>query len=406
MFFSQIILANLVSVELYGRLELTQSVAVLCALIIGLGLPASVPLVLLRDEVKARWDTGLLLTGVIAVLLLFVSAIAALSSDTITSFFVLIPLATAALLLQGLWATVLKAKGKSTMAVSLEAGFWVTILLGGALIVWGVGHQSILVAVLAIYAALLLLWTIRAYYDIRMPFDLADLRENLRVSLPLMVIGLLSVLAVYSSRIILGTFSNLEVLGLYAILFRATAVPLVGHQLLIIGLFPKLFSWDEAILKQRAVVIPLGVTVFALAFWLLVDQFGAVLGDRFAEVFVQHRVTALLILSQTVLWSAIALNDLLNSRLQIAGRVAWYAAAFLLISLPILAFVTVRSNTDGNVGSTLMTFAVWHSALMLGFYLTQCIAIWRNGHRYTLLWLSALGGYAALLVLFLFREFT
>ena len=404
LFAAPIVLANLLPVELYGRLELAQSMAVLGALVFGLGLPASVPLALLRDEVRARWDTLLFLLAGLAIVLLIISAGNALVLSSATALPVLVPLAMAILLLQGLWANSLKSHGKGTGAVLLEAGFWITAVLGGVIIAAGVGGSWTLAVALSGYAALLLALTIRACLDARTAFGPADLLENVKVSVPLMMVGLLSVLVSSSGRIILGYTSTVEIMGLYAIIFRATALPIVGHQLLIVGLFRALYTWDVATLKRRALIIPVGVSVLAFGFWLVVDHMGFLLGPRFAETFPRFRVPALLILAQTVLWSAISLNDLLNSRLLIAGRVARYLAAYLILALPALALVTAHGNAGGQPATTLLTFAIWHSALMFGYYLTQCLAIWRAGHRYPLLWASALTGYVVLVVFFLAGE--
>lgn len=397
LFFAPIVLANLVSVELYGTVELAQSVAVIGALLLGCGLPASVPLVLLRHEVKARWDTLLGIVAVLALALLIAAVAIGMATGSGTSLAVLIPLGMAVLLLQGLWATTLKTRGQSTKAVFLEAGFWVAAAIGGGIITLVAAPAVMLSLALAGYGLFLWIFTAGSYIETRRAFKLCDIRDNLSVGAPLMFTALLAVLVSSAGRLVLGYSSSIETVGLYAILYRATALPLVGHQLLIIGMFRQIFSLDNKVLQQRVLVIPLGVTGFALLFWLLADHIGILLGERFVQVYGEYRLEALIILTQTVLWSAIALNDLLNARLLIAGQVARYSLFYLILALPILVLITIRAESGGELASTLYTFVIGHSALMLGYYLTQCVAIFCLGHRFTKLWICVLSCYAVLL---------
>lgn len=403
LFVAPIVLANLLPVELYGRLELAQATGVLAAMVIGMGLPASVPLVLLRDEVRARWDSLLaVMIALSGVLLLIGAANACLFAPL--SLPALLPLATSILLLQGLWATTLKSKGMSTASVFLEGGFWLFALLGGAIaLAIGADHHFVSL-MLAIYAGGLFASTVRSFKAARAPFGWGDIVENLRVGLPLMAMGIMSVAVSNLGRMIPGYAAGAELAGYYANLFRATAIPIVGHQILVIGQFRNLFSWDENLLARRAIVIPAGVTALALMFWFAIDDFGYLLGARFAQASVQFRWPTLLILAQTVLWSAIALNDLFNSRLLLAGRVARYAAAYLAGAIPILIVITAVAKDGGTIGNTLLIFSASQSAVMVGFFLIQCAVSWANGHRFLAPWGTALAGYGFLLAVFAMGE--
>lgn len=403
LFLAPIVLANLLPIDLYGRVEFAQSTAMLGALLVGLGLPASVPLVLLRDEVAARWESLLALAAGMATLLLVIAAASAFRYSGL-AWPVFLPLATAILLLQGLWSTTLKSQGHSTGAMFLDAGFWVSALAGGVIVAFLGGNAASLAGALSVYAAALLGWTLFALRANKTPITANDVRENIRVSLPLMMIGILAVLVNSSNRIILNWAASPEILGYFAIMFRATAIPIVGHQILIIGQFRNLFSWDERTLGRRATAIPAGVTLLAFVFWVFIDQFGYLLGPRFAETFAQFRLPTLLVLALTVLWSAIGLNDLLVSRLLIAGKVARFAAAYLAVALPALTLFTIHASRTGDAGVVLYDFVVAQSCMMLGYFLIQAAVIWRNGHRFTFLWGTALLGYAFLILTFVVGE--
>lgn len=391
LFFAPIVLANLLPLDIYGQFELAQSYAAIGAILLGFGLPGTVPLIRLREEIKGRWDTLLLLILALAGLCLMAAGVAAAGLRTLYAGPVLVLVGVAVLMMQGLWATSLKSDGRSTSAVFVEAGFWIVAVAGAGLIVASAGRltESVITLALLFYAAGLMTVTVTQYIRARIgTFAISDLSRNLSLGLPLMFSTFLTVIIASSGRLILGQTSGVEAVGLYAVLFRSTTLPLVGHQILIIGFFRQLFSWSDEVLRARASVIVLGVTTAVLSFWILEPLFGRLLGQRFDETFSTYRNEGLILLVQTILWSAIALNDLINSRLQIAGRVARLTAPFLLVGLGALGLWTWNLANTAETGHLLHCFIIGHFCLMACFYAMQCGASWLLGHRFTRLWLT------------------
>ncbi|WP_226698674.1 oligosaccharide flippase family protein [Qipengyuania gaetbuli] len=391
LFASPIVLANLLSLEGYGQFELAHSYATIGALLLGFGLPATVPLIRLRDEVAGRWDTLLGLIASLAGISLLAAGLAAAGMRSLYETPVLVLLAIAVLILQGFWATLLKTDGRSTSAVFVEAGFWGVAVLGAGLIAltgkW-LPDSTITVALL-IYAVGLMTVTLAKLVRARTgSFDAKDLRRNFELGMPLMLSSLLTAILSSSGRLILGQSSGVEAVGLYAVLFRSTTIPLVGHQILIVGFFRHIFSWSEESLRQRLTIIVLGVSAMAAAFWLLEPWLGWLLGPRFVEVFAAYRAEGLVLLVQTILWSAIALNDLINSRLQIAGRVTLVTAPYLLIGLGALYLWVWNHAQSVEISDLLHGFILGHFCLMAGFYALQCAVSWWLGHLFIRLWLS------------------
>lgn len=395
MFAAPLLAANLLPLAAYGTLEIAQAVAALLALVLGLGLQGSVPLVLLRDEVSARWDTLLWMLICLAVAAGVMALLArALWRDGF-SVYVLVPLGVTVLVLQGLWAIWLKSQERGTGAVFLEAGFWIAALLGACAVAFLEAPLWAITAALVAYAAVLLSVTLHMYAAARAPFAASDLAENIRVGLPLMLTSSLTLLVSAAGRLVLGAISGIEAVGFYAILFRATTVPLVGHQLLIIAFFRRLFVWEAETLTRRVPVIILGVSACVAGFWLLEPLLGWMLGPAFAKAFSQYAFTGHLILLQTILWSAIALNDLLTSRLQIAGRVAMATGPTLLGSLAIITWIVKNSEAP------LERFVMLHAVAMVLFYVVQSGAILALGHAFWRLWLLSLGTFGlGIIVLF------
>ena len=391
LFMAPIAIANLLPIEIYGKFELAQSLASIGALVIGFGLSGTVPLIRLREEVEGRWDSLLLLLVALAGGCLLVALVIAAANATLSTMAVLVPLAACVLMLQGFWAITLKSEGRSTSAVFLEAGFWTISVTGAGLIVLSGNRlpEGTISAALLAYAAVLIVVSVVQFNRSRMGvIALSDLRRNLGLGLPLMFTSVLTVIISSSGRLVLGHTSGVEAVGLYAVLYRCTTLPLVGHQIIIIGLFRQIFTWSDELLRARTSVIILGVTAMVLAFWLLEPVFGFFLGQRFTLTFRAYRAEGLTLLLQTILWSGIALNDLINSRVQIAGRVARLTAPVLALGLGALWHWTLMNADKLDSSEILHGFILGHFALMAVFYAVQCAASVWLGHRFFSLWLT------------------
>lgn len=393
LFVAPILLANLLPLDRYGQFELAHSYAAIGAMIFGLGLASTVPLIRLRDEIEGRWDSLLLLGALLGGSCIGIAMLMALWFGAFSVVPVLTGLSMGALMLQGLWATSLKSDGRSTTAVFVEAGFWSMALLGAWLIALSGDQlpQATISLVLLTYGLGLLALTVNQLRRYRAEeasgaIALSDLRRNVALGLPLMLTSVMTVVISSSGRLVLGQTSGVELVALYAVLYRSTALPLVAHQVLIIGFFRDIFSWSDEMLRARASVIVLGVGAMVVAFWLLEPHLGWLFGQRFEETIATYRTEGLMLLVQTILWSAIALNDLINSRLQIAGRVIWVTAPYLAISLGALALWTWSRAHTLPTETLLYDFILGHFVVMVGFYFLQCFAAWRLGHNFTRLW--------------------
>jgi hypothetical protein len=84
------------------------------------------------------------------------------------------------------------------------------------------------------------------------------------------------------------------------------------------------------------------------------------------------------------------LNELINSRLQIAGRVTKLAAPFLVAGLGALGLWTWNRAQTAEISELLLEFIIGHFCLMAGVYLAQCAASWWLGYRFTHLWLTTI----------------
>jgi len=390
LFLAPILVANLLPVAAYGQIELAQATASIAALVIGFGLPATVPLILVRRGVRARWDTLLFIMCCLGLGLLVLSLSQIGFAPSVFSLRVLVPLATALLMLQGLWSVTLKSQGRGTQAVFLETGYWLAVLGGAVLVSMFTLSSGWMVGFLAVFAFSLFLVTFRQFMIHRAPFGLPDIGANLRLGSPLMLAGLLSMIASTAGRLLLGQTAGVEAVGLYAILFRSTALPIVAHQILVIAFYRQIFSWEMPILRYRSPIIIWGIGLIILLFWVLVSPLGWLLGSRFVDTFDQYEFEGKVILLQTVLWSAIALNDMLSSRMQIAGAVARWTGPFLAISLAAVMIAMLAHPGINESSIALPFFVPVYAALMFGYFTVQCAAMAKQKQLFTRLWGSTL----------------
>ena len=390
LFGAPLLIANLLARADYGAIETAQAAASLVASTATLGTASVVPLVLLGHTPRASM-AGITLQhlGLVAACLL-VAAIAAVAGAEAA-----VPLAAlfaAAVALQGLASTHLKTLGRGDASVLLDAGLFGLMALAATAahlahatrpLAWVVaGVLAYALALAAVYA--------RRFHREATPAPEVRWRGTLLMGIPLMVGGIVSLLVTTSGRLGMGLLAGPVVTADYAVLARAAALPIVAHQLLLIARFRNLFTLEPAAVERAAARIVALVAGSALGFLLLCPLLGRLLGPAFVAAWAAHRVPAGLIVAQSVLWSAIALNDLMISRHQVMPRILPGTAGYTVLALGAGWF------TLHLVGPTLAHFVAVHSVVMLGFYVVQSIAMRANAIAMTRVWAMAVLTYLGL----------
>jgi hypothetical protein len=98
----------------------------------------------------------------------------------------------------------------------------------------------------------------------------------------------------------------------------------------------------------------------------------------------------MLIASQAVLWSAIALNDLVIARHQVMHKVLRYSVGFLALAL-VLGWLALAW-----LGLSLEKFVLIHSCVMLSFYVAQSWIMNLLGLRLVRVWVTTVALYLLL----------
>lgn len=392
LFGAPLVLANVLAGADYGGLETAQAAGSLVANAATLGTASAVPLVLLAD---ARSTT---LASIVAHHLgLVVLAIAIALATWLVGTTVVWPLAalfTAAIALQSLASTHLKTLGHGEASVLLDAGLFglMAVAAVGAQLA-GFSPMAWVEAAVVLYVAILL-----AAYGRVLARRLADgeplqWQAALALGLPLMLGGVVSLLATTSGRLGMGLLASPLTTADYAVLARAAALPIVAHQLILIARFRNLYTQPHAAVERAAMQIVLLVAASALGFCVLSPWLGHWLGPAFATAWRTYPAAGWWIAAQAVLWSAIALNDLVIARHQIMARVLPFSAGFIILAL------AAGAAWMQHVGATLQNFVHAHGLLMVLFYGVQSAVMHQLGLHLWRTWLAALCTYLLLILL-------
>jgi O-antigen/teichoic acid export membrane protein len=395
LFFAPILVANLLGVAHYGQLEFAQAVASTSAPILALGTAAAVPLVLVRNVEAASWEAILLHHGLAVAVLLAVALASVLLNGPDAVW--LVGLCASALMLQAVWSLALKSAGRAESALFLDAGFWgllaISALAGSLAGAPSHARWIWVVCTLSGYVAVLLAFTLAKLILVRPKLRFLRYASTLRLGAPLMVGALLSTLATASGRLGVGLLSTPAMVGDYSVLFRATALPIVAHQVIMVASFRSIFELPTPLVQRRLSIV-IGLVAACTGFvWILSGHIAPLLGPKFQATFESHRAEGLLILTQCILWSGVALNDMVNSRHQIAGKVAVAAAVYLLSALPIGWWVL--SARPFSLG----VYVPVHSLILAGYFVTQVVVMWRAGVRFAQTWTIALTTFVGLSIL-------
>ncbi len=389
LFAAPILLANLLTSTDYARLEFVQAVASMGATLLGLGSASIVPLVLLRNVENLSLKL-VYFHQILSALLLFVVMALGLFFHLSVELW-LVAGTISVIMLQNFWSVSLKSQGKGEKSLFLDLGFWgVLVVAAVAAYLCSISIQqrwSWIVTAIALYWISLVVWTSKNYRKESSKVTFVDYLMTLRTGAPLMIGTLLSFLATTSGRVGVGIFASPEMAAAYAVLFRATALPMVAHQVIIVSRFRQVFQLPLAQLEKKLSVIVLLVSLCALIFWVAGSHLDFLLGPAFVKAYAAYRQEGLLILAQSIMWSAVAQNELLNNRSQIAKKIIVPALVYFAVAFSLVWFFFLNNSFS------LMRFVCAHGAVVVGFFLVQVVVMWFNGVRVYKSWLVTIGCY-------------
>lgn len=314
-----LVIAVLVAADVYGAIELSQSVGMLFAsFLIGPALQGLTQRFLIHKEPAYQWVTLVLVGG----FLLF--SLAALGLTILLGVGDDLRLVAASLGVAGLHVA-----GNSTVLMlgRRNAATWIAgtnILAAGLLVglaLAALGHVSVAGLTLA-YAAIDLaaLIAVGVLFRLVAPGSWDLLKRVTMIGLPMMLVATLSIWLGVGGRITVGAF-NADALPVYGVAFRVGGLLLGFHQLVVTAFYVTLYRGrirqaDRMMTGLLTMVAVAGLAMCFAAFpigALFAD--GALAGDGLAAF---ARILPLTVL-QTFYWIGIALLQLRINRYNLAG---------------------------------------------------------------------------------------
>ena len=382
LFIAPLLLANFLYGAEYGVLETALAAASVWASMASLGTSSVVPLVLLRNNAQATMH------GIVVHHLLVVGAAACFLLAAVALKWPLVWKLTAlmigCLVMQGLASTHLKTLGHGDASVLIDAGLLglMAIAVVGAHYLGAVQPIDFAFGAALLYCLVLVVTYLRILARRYSAQSSLAWCATLKVGIPLMLGGVVSLLATTSGRLGMGLLASPHLTAEYAVLARAGALPIVAHQLILIARFRNLFAQSDQAVERAIQQILLLVVGSVLAFFVLSPWLGFLLGPAFMDAWGQHKMAGFLIVAQAVLWSAIALNDLVIARHQVMHRVLPCSIGFLASALGVGWLSLAWSELS------MERFVIVHSGVMLSFYIAQSWIMNFLGLRLVRVWLT------------------
>jgi hypothetical protein len=385
LFISPIVVSSFLSHDSYGIIETTQAIGSITAILFGLGTASVVPLVLLSKIGNASMEAIFTHQIIASAALLLIFAIGYIFDRNLVW---LSALCSMALLLQTLWSATHRSEGRNGVSLFLDAGFWIVIattaMIASNISIFRSHVDGTIIVSLSLYVGALLYFTINNYRKTQTETSLSTYISTLNLGFPVMLAGLLTLLATTSGRLGMGLLSTPEMAADYAALFRGTSLPIVAHQLILVSNYKKIFKLPPTDLGKSLFKIVGFVTLCVIVFLLASTPLSPLLGSAFSTASSKYRTESLLILCQCILWSACSLNEIVCSRSQISATMVRVTTYYFLAALPIS--YGYLSHTDLSIKA----FVITHSAVMIGYFMTQVYVISKDGIALPWTWATTL----------------
>jgi hypothetical protein len=251
----------------YGAVEYSMAWSSSVALMLGLGLPGSIPYFLLKRQRPEYFSTiqlfalGVGVIGVIAGL--------GLLAFPIHPYFVLGVFLTGSIVLQGVQSSRLKVADRPGAASFVESGIYLAMLvgLGVALISGSLVNVRHLYVMMGAWLLLLLVSVHRKFSStIPLKKHFRRFRKILRFGVPLVLSSLFMALLTGGGRLIAGSLLSLEEVAVYSFFYRLCASCIVLHQLLTVLLFSRIYVANPKDLDRYFSTISMIVALCAALF--------------------------------------------------------------------------------------------------------------------------------------------
>lgn len=223
---------------------------------------------------------------------------------------------------QVFYSTQLKSHEKSIVAVILDSGLYIVLLVYYIFSLFGLVAISInaINVFIILYAMGYVFYSIYNFFKHKNQILINGYKIILRFSVHLLISTFLIFLITTSGRILVEYFFDFEAVGVYAFYFRLAAIVVMIYQVINILFFKKLYTLsplllDEYYFKFFLFIYTLSVLIFFISPYI-VGEFS----DFFAHTFQSYKNIYFLLSAQMVVWIATALNSSIIDREKLAAK--------------------------------------------------------------------------------------
>lgn len=344
-FLAPLTLSNYLSLETYGSLEYGISVGNILAVVMGMGLLSAYPYFILKKKKVDYFSAFLLFILILflvgSVLLFGLLLYPKFNSPVLWAIIMGFIIAS-----QTLFSSFYKTHNKSVIAVAIDGGFYIyLVIISGIILCVSLKGFEYLHYNLILYFFLftgLMLLTFKKRIEISKK-SFHNLTKILKYSFPLVITSFLIMLLSNSGRLLVEEYFSSKDLAHYSFYFRIASGVVLFHQFASIVYFKDLFTANAKKLdKYFCIFFCLITTISVLGFFcvpfLFENQF------KLLKNIQEYREIYFLMVILVVYWIALALNEPLIYRENLAVKMNWLIS-FILVIAAISFFLILKNFT-------------------------------------------------------------
>lgn len=272
---------------------------------------------------------------------------------------------------QLIYSTILKSHEKNTIAVILDGGVYVILLIGLILgLVFSVLSYQFLSYALIIYAIVYFTYACYIFFKAEKELIVKHYKQIVKYSYHVLFSSFLIFFITVSARLSIKEFLGEESVGIYSYFYRLSAIVVMIHQVVNIVFFTKIYTLNPRILDRYFAMFLLGIFMLSLLFFLLTPLILPHFLDYYKQNYAANQTIFLLLSAQMSIWIATALlsniitreNVLLNNNIYLS----------MVIGFGFLALYLLRNDLN------LLILTILHYTVFLATFLTQYISLLRK----------------------------
>lgn len=365
-YFVPLLLADVLSKSDFGVLEYALAgLGMVVNTIINLGVPGAYPYFVLRQK-QLDLQPSFKLHAIVLLIPFAINQILFFFLQLDVNFYLAFNVSYI-IANQVFYSTQLKSHEKSIIAVILDSGIYILLLLYYILSLLGVVEISIKAVniFVTLYGFIYVFYGVYNFLKHKTQISFTKYKTILKFSVHLLLSTFLIFLITTSGRILVEYFFDFEMVGVYAYYFRLAAVVVMIYQIISITYFKKIYTLNPLILDKYYHLFFVFIYVLAIIIFFVAPYFVGYMSNFFNETYIENKSIYFLLSAQMVMWIASALNSSIIDRENLAPKNNIKFLGLLFIASVILYYLKDQLDLQTLV---LMHFTVICLACLIQYY--------------------------------------